>query len=893
MERQINLFTLNVGISKLTKLMHPFIIVSDYIFNLRNSLWGYDFFISYHWASGAAYAVHLAARLREKNYDVYLDRAENVAGDDWRKVGNIALRNTQRLVLIATREAVFESKAVKHEIVQFTERNNHCIPIFFGEKFVSERQLGGSSVLSRLSDDMLYLEDTNENLLVGSPSEEVIDKLAAAHGITRRRTIRNRLVAAVIALLTLAVIAVTGFAWRTELARIQEKEANETVETQLAEISLQNGHQAIQANGDIAPALLWYANALQAKGRKAESARESARALIGAWSIYLPRPLPLSNTKATAASFDPEGLILAVADEEGTVELWEVQSGKPLGNPLKHEHRLNSMSFSADGKTLRTDDGTVRFWNIQNGQSHPKPISGGVLSPDGHLSATNTDRSVKIWDVETGEFKGKLLPFGMTGPLLAFSPDVSLLAVGVADIYGGNYASILNLKTTEQEYLITHGKAMIEVAFSHDGQKLLTAGDVTRLWNPLTGEALGKPIRHTGRLESVRFSFDSKFLATAGSGTVWIWNAEAGERLTKAITYHGNIGAMSFGRADNTIYTVTFGDTVRIWKEAKVVPLRNFTTHNGFVGAIAYSDDGRKLIIASEHNAGDGAVARLDAQTGATSSVSYKFAGFTEAVSFSRDGAKLALATDLVSDGKEISLRDTVTGEPRGKTLRRDRFAQRVEALSLNSDGYTIGIVEVFHYTKPPFSKVTLWDARKGSIQGDPFKVSGIVHAISFTPDGRTIALSLTQDKAFNKLIFLDIESGIQRSEEVQLDREATSVLFSPSGKVFATGGKWGAQLWDTRSKAVLGIPFEVDGGADGLAFNSEGNELATANYDAVHYWAVSRSLVASPERVWTSMRLRTGLTIDNGTIRPLTRAEFKDLYEKENLKMEQQRTRR
>ena len=27
---------------------------------LRNWLWGYDFFISYHWASGGTYAVNLA-----------------------------------------------------------------------------------------------------------------------------------------------------------------------------------------------------------------------------------------------------------------------------------------------------------------------------------------------------------------------------------------------------------------------------------------------------------------------------------------------------------------------------------------------------------------------------------------------------------------------------------------------------------------------------------------------------------------------------------------------------------------------------------------------------------------------------------------------------------------
>ena len=71
---------------------------------LKNWLWGHDFFISYHWGSGGTYAVSLAARLREKGYEVFLDRADYAMGDDWQRVGEIALRNTKRLIVIATRE---------------------------------------------------------------------------------------------------------------------------------------------------------------------------------------------------------------------------------------------------------------------------------------------------------------------------------------------------------------------------------------------------------------------------------------------------------------------------------------------------------------------------------------------------------------------------------------------------------------------------------------------------------------------------------------------------------------------------------------------------------------------------------------------------------------------
>jgi hypothetical protein len=72
----------------------------NFLQRCRDWLWGYDFFISYHWDSGGVYAVKLAQHLRDSGFDVFLDRADYASGDDWTKIGTIALRNTQRLVLV-------------------------------------------------------------------------------------------------------------------------------------------------------------------------------------------------------------------------------------------------------------------------------------------------------------------------------------------------------------------------------------------------------------------------------------------------------------------------------------------------------------------------------------------------------------------------------------------------------------------------------------------------------------------------------------------------------------------------------------------------------------------------------------------------------------------------
>ena len=62
--------------------LKPFSLCRQVWKNLKDRLWGYDFFISYHWASGGTYAVNLAQRLRDRYFEVFLDRAEYAMGDD-------------------------------------------------------------------------------------------------------------------------------------------------------------------------------------------------------------------------------------------------------------------------------------------------------------------------------------------------------------------------------------------------------------------------------------------------------------------------------------------------------------------------------------------------------------------------------------------------------------------------------------------------------------------------------------------------------------------------------------------------------------------------------------------------------------------------------------------
>lgn len=194
---------------------------------LTQYLWGYDFFISYHWASGGKYAVSLAQQLRQRHYDVFLDRSDYADGDDWKEVGEIALRNTQRLVLIATREAVLTSKPVEHEVRVFTSRNRQIVPLQFGDTYSADER-ANSYVLGKFPDTKLFIEDAKDSLDIG-PSSKTVERLIQSYGVLRRRNFRALL--SLIPVFIVAAFSVFAFvSWgaalrEAQVARESEEEA--------------------------------------------------------------------------------------------------------------------------------------------------------------------------------------------------------------------------------------------------------------------------------------------------------------------------------------------------------------------------------------------------------------------------------------------------------------------------------------------------------------------------------------------------------------------------------------------------------------------------------------------------------------------------------------------
>ena len=75
------------------------------------------------------------------------------------------------------------------------------------------------------------------------------------------------------------------------------------------------------------------------------------------------------NTEVQGLTLSPDGMILASAHQDHTVQLWNLSDNKLMRTIRTHTGKVRCVAFSPDGKTLVSggEDKVIRFYNVASG----------------------------------------------------------------------------------------------------------------------------------------------------------------------------------------------------------------------------------------------------------------------------------------------------------------------------------------------------------------------------------------------------------------------------------------------------------------------------------------------------------------------------------------------
>jgi WD40 repeat protein len=543
------------------------------------------------------------------------------------------------------------------------------------------------------------------------------------------------------------------------------------------------------------------------------------------------------SSSVTSIAFSPDGKVLAGGGTDGIIKLWNVSSGAEM-RTLKGIVSRDKPGFSATVERM-----PEVYYDVDFGFS---PAAGGRVGVE-HATAS-AGREFAVVHMEVKPPPG-MHQFLIKDPVLYDSAgrkyssfvllEVTLSRLSkerkadfafevpkgaqLKSLKFENYSfdlatQVLSVEPAPPWVKERHrqDEAVSSLAFSSDGKTLASGGFLlVKLWDVSSGVELRA--LEGSSAQFLTFSPDGKnlFLISGRGASVPQWDVSTGTELAVI-----NATDLVFRPDGRVLAAAIKNQDIQLRDLLTGADLPTLKPHGNRVRSIALSSDGKTFASGGDDVklwdlANGGALRRL------TASRSF-------VVGFSPDGKTVASENtkggiDLFNVPSGTLLRSL--GEPS-----MENHPNAITSIAFSPDNKTFAAVR---------DEVELWDVSTGK----KIKTMELAHpepiCLAFSPDGKTMAIGMgLEGDAFFGVELRNVSSGKLLRSLAGHAASVQSVTFSPDGKTVASGGWDGiVKLWNV----TTGVPLRTlkTNFATSLAFSPDGKIFASDDRSTVKLWSV------------------------------------------------------
>lgn len=285
----------------------------------------------------------------------------------------------------------------------------------------------------------------------------------------------------------------------------------------------------------------------------------------------------------------PDNRTVVTASEDGTMRVWDMQTGEQLQELREHGTAVNYLALTPDGTRLLSagDDYVIRVWDIvdwsvvQTLRGHQGYVSKVAVGKNELVVSVSADQSVRVWDLGSGKCIKTFKEHHAWAYAVAMSPD-------------GASAITASLNHTMIEWDLSTKKPTKRRTIIGDGNDdvHMVMGDVYIATPNQTGRG------HKDAPNAIAWSADGRRFVSASNDVV-VWDAGDLSEVARFADHAWPIKALALCDGDRKI--VVGEHCIKIWDLDRGELAASWIGHEGKqIYGLAVSPDGTRLVTGDE-----------------------------------------------------------------------------------------------------------------------------------------------------------------------------------------------------------------------------------------------------------------------------------------------------